>query len=393
MSSERRILLAVFSIAFGVRILYAALAGMDPSINPDPVTPAAVYGFEIASGISWITTPFSPEAPAYPFMLGMVFLLAGKHIWAAIILQALLGGVLAVIALKLGQRVAGFGAGLFAAMWLALYVHHIYFSGILVRDAFSCLILTALVYRLALPFKKMRYSLLAGFLYAVLVHTDPQYMLLLPVFILFILLSKTRHLVINIQFLMLFLSAIFVISIPWTVRNYYVYKQFIPVGLESERYISPVKTRIPQKIKEMTASQGTPVSRSRLNRIRENAVEFWRITSFHPRKPGGRQGSSSAKLPPWSLRHNLISIVSFGILLPFFIIGTIRALMKKQREALLLVFVTLFYFLIRIFYGGSERIRLQIEPLIIILAFYALFYMTAAGHRKSSVGQPEDYEI
>jgi len=371
MTNERRILLGLFAIAFGVRILYAALVGTDPSINPHPVTSEMRYALEISSGFDWITQPYSPQAPGYPLLLGMLFLLTGKHAWTAIVLQAVLGGFLVLIAYRLGKLVGSVGVGLISAVWLALYVHHVHFSSLLVRDAFSGFLLAALVLVLALPFKRMRYSLLGGGLYALLVHTDPQYILLFPLIAAYILVFTARYLVINLQYLFLFTSFALILSLPWSARNYVVYKQFVPVSLEAVRYVSPVKEKLPAKIRQVARGSRAPVSRGRLERMKANAIEFWRVV-----KRGEAEGAQGAGAGGWSLRHNPISIASYGLLLPFFIFGVAAAFIRREKVTVLLASVTLYYFLMRLFLGGSERIRLQVEPFIIILAFSSLFALS-----------------
>jgi len=380
MNQERRILLGLFAIALGVRILYAAIAAMSPSINPHPITSEASYGLKIASSTEWISEPYSPRSPGYPFFLGMIFFVMGAHIWPAVVVQAILGGVLVVLIYKLGKLLGGPGVGVISALWLALYVHHIHFSSLLVKDALACLVLSALVLVIARPFSKMRFSLLAGALYTYLIHIDPQYLLILPVFAVFILVAVSRYLSLNLQYFILFISFAAVLSLPWTIRNYAVYKQLIPVSLESNRYIRPVKEKIPAKVRAVAQGRAPAVSKSRFERIKKNSIEFWRVTKF-----GHQEGSKSAGQAdaPWSLRHNLISIVSFGLLLPFFLIGMISTIVKRNRAGILLTSVTIYYFIMRMFFGGSERTRLQIEPFIIVLALYGVFRLLELLRRSA----------
>ena len=59
MRADRRTLLALFSIAFGLRILFAALIGAQSDADPYPITPSVEYAQEIASGLNWMKEPFS----------------------------------------------------------------------------------------------------------------------------------------------------------------------------------------------------------------------------------------------------------------------------------------------------------------------------------------------
>jgi 4-amino-4-deoxy-L-arabinose transferase-like glycosyltransferase len=389
MKPERRLLLALFAIAFGIRILYVALGGMDSSINPDPITSEAMYGFKIASGTEWITEPYSPRAPGYPFFLGVLFLIFGKSIWPAIFVQALLGGFLSILLYKLGKILGGWGVGLFSALWIALFMHHIFFSSLLVRDALSCFILTALVFTLAKPFSRMRNALIAGALFAFLIHIDPQFILLLPLFAAIMLLFISRYLVLNLQYMILFVSFAIIVSLPWTARNYYVYKQLMPVGIEASRFITPVKDKIPPKVQAMLRGKVPAVSNSRFDRIAMNSTEFWRVTRMGTAADADSASRPISRSGPWSLRHNIISIASYGALLPFFILGIVTVFARKNRAGMIIAATALYYYLIRLFFGGSEKARLQIEPLIILLAFFAIFEIVQMVRKPSAQSKLE----
>lgn len=381
MTAERRLLLALFAIAFGIRILYIALVGMHPSINPNPLTSEAIYGFKIASGTEWITEPYSPRAPGYPLFLGVLSLVFGKTIWPGIIAQALLGGFLALLLYKLGKLLGGWGVGLFSALWIALYVHHIFFSSLLVRDALSCFILTALIFVLAKPFSRMRNALIAAGLYVFLVHIDPQFILLLPLLMAFVVFLVSRYLVLNLQYLILFVSFAIVLSIPWTARNFYVYDRIVPVSIEASRYINPVRTKVPPKVQAMLRGSVPALSASRFERMAANSNEFWRVTRFARTV---ETDAAAREHVPWSLRHNIINIVNYGLLLPFFVLGIVTVCARKNRAGMLIAATVLYYYSVRLFFGGSEKARLQVEPLIILLAFFALFEIVRLVKRPSA---------
>lgn len=380
MNEQRRILLALFALGFGIRILYASLAGFDPSINPKPFTSEAEYGWTMAQGTEWVAKALSPRAPGYPMFLAPIFLVTGKHVWPIIVAQSILGGLLTLLLYALGRSIGGHQTGLVSALWMAIFPHHVYLTAILTRDALSCFLLVLLVNVLTRPFKRMRWSLVAAAIYAYLVHVDPRFLWLFPVLFAYVLFFLTRHRLINLQYLVLFTSFSIIISVPWTVRNYLVYDQLVAVSLEASRYITPVKRRLPAKIRAIAERTSPPVSRSRLARMEKNAAEFWRIARFGPEDNGGEKA--------WSTRHNLLSIFSYGILLPFSLIGLVWAFWRRNPPAMLAGSVTLMYFLICLVFGGSEKARLQVEPFVVLLAFYAIWQLkeSFSTHRQEVGG-------
>ncbi|MEJ2720208.1 MAG: hypothetical protein P8181_03580, partial [bacterium] len=118
------------------------------------------------------------------------------------------------------------------------------------------------------------------------------------------------------------------------------------------------------------------VSASRADLIETNAIEFWRFARFHPDVPAGANpdtpGARAFIQPAWSLRHNLVSILNFGLVLPFFLMGIVFAVWNRNREGLMLILIVLAYFVMRSYLGADERIRIPVVPFIILVAFYGL---------------------
>jgi hypothetical protein len=239
------------------------------------------------------------------------------------------------------------------------------------RNVVAVCLLMLLLYLLVRPFVKMRDAIFAGIVCAVLVHVDPQFLLLMPVLAVFVL-FKTKHAYLNIQYLFLFLGVAIAASLPWTIRNYSVYRQPIPVALEAERYLRPARLAVTEPHTAVPELQDKIVVASRSRFMKENAVEFWRIARFRdaaeePGKPADWPRESA-----WSLRHNLSSIANFGIVLPFFLAGIAYALRSRSRPALMLAAVVAVYFLMRVYLGGSATWRLPADPLIVVLGFYGV---------------------
>lgn len=373
MTTRRRTLLALFAIAFGLRILYAVLLGTQPQINPDPVTPSVKYAREISKGFDWIKEPYSPKAPGYPIVLAGAFALSGHSLWAGILLQAILGALTIVVVFHLGEKLGGWPTGLLAAVWFSFSIHHLHFASLLNRSVFESLLLVLLLYILSRSFHRMRISIVAGLVYSALVYVNPQYLLLFPLVAVLMLVRATRHVLLNMQYFFLFTSCFLVLLLPWTIRNYIVYKQVIPVALEASQYTRPFTGGFSDS-EAVSVSDPKLVSRHPLSaRLKSNGTEFWRITRF-----GSSRSQEDTSQPPakqsaaWSLRHNVSSIASFGLLLPFFILGMIFSIREKNRAGWILTVTILYYFLMRLVFGGSITARLPIEPLITLLACYAI---------------------
>jgi len=388
MLTERRILLALFAIALGLRVLYGAILTTQPALVASSATSELSHAKEITSGIRWISEPFSPRAPGYPIVLAALYLLSIKQLWLVAFYQAILGALTVVVLYRLGRLFLGVGLATIAALWFALHVYHMHISYSFERDIVVVLLLMLVLLLVVRPFKRMRYAVIAGLVYTALVHVDSQYLLLLPLFALFVL-FKTRHGLINIQYLVLFLTVVVVASIPWTVRNYAVYGQPLPIGLEATRFLRPVKVAATAPGREISDIEGKIVRASRARLIEHNAVEFWRFARFRGEKSPEETGASKTTVarflePAWSVRHDLVSILNFGVLLPFFLLGIVVAIRERNRTGLMIAAVTVAYFLMRAFLGGNERTRLPIDPLVILLAFYGIAALVRRFRREAA---------
>ena len=370
MTPDRRTLLALFSLAFGLRVLFAAVFGGNHAVVPISDTYDYQIAARMAHDVSWISTPFSPKAPGYLMLLAGVFTIFGVSWWAAVGLNALLGGLTTFFIYRIGEKRIGRHAGLFAAVWFALTAHQILFTSFAIRDTLVTLLFVWFIHALVKPFWRMRTALWLAFLYTLLVMTEPFFLVLLPVVLLYLAFFATHHRVLSFQYVVLFAAFFMFLNIPWTARNYAVYGQFVPVSFEADRYTASLsrmarKSAPAQKMEvPPSAMMGVQPSFAR------NTLEFWRTMRLkdYPADPA----HGIAAEPAWSLRHNLSYLATYGVLLPFMVIGAVYAIRNRHRAALNIAGAIASYSLLRGFMTGDDRFRLTIGPLIILLAIYGM---------------------
>jgi len=373
MSNQRRLMLVLFALALGLRVLYPAIFGEQTALSEEHITTDFTYATTIAHGFEWIGTPESPRSPGYPIVLALFYLAAGKQIWLMIFFQAILGALTVVLVYRVADQILGITAGTLAALWYAFSISHIRATGNFHRDILAVFLIILLLFLLTRPFQRMLFGVITGIVYGALVHVEPMYILLFPVFVV-VILFKTRHPILNVQYLFIFAAIAILFCVPWAVRNGIVYGQPIPVGLEAERYLAPARIAAgdDERLAELS---GKIVLASKSGRIEQNVVEFWRFARFRDGKVMSARTGEVLTVPAWSLRYNLASIVTYGILLPFFLLGLILALRSRHRTLLLLLFFTVCYAALRAYFNGSVRTRMPVDPLIVITAFYAILWL------------------
>ena len=369
MTPDRRTLLALFSLAFGLRILYAVVFGGDPDI----VTRDS-YDYRIAARMveswDWITTPFAPNAPGYRMLLALAFKLVGVSWWTAVLLNSVLGAVTTLFLYRIGERLLGRRVGLASSLWLGLSVNHLHFASLAMRDVLVTFLLTWIAYTLARPFFRMRTAVWTAFLCTLLLHTEPMFLLLVPLLIVFLALASTHHRALSAQYVFLFMAALFVFFVPWTARNWAVYHDLVPVSLEATRYTEPAMRLMREAPPEPAATAHPEATVFEKPGFLANEREFWRVV----RLPGsaGRaseHGPARARVVAAAQRGQRLELCRAT---PFFVVGCAFAVTRRQRAALVLGSIVIAYAFMRGFIGVAGVPRLCVEPLIIGVAFYGL---------------------
>jgi tetratricopeptide (TPR) repeat protein len=97
------------------------------------------------AGGDWLGHDVFYQAPLYPYFLGAIYAVAGRHLLLVRIVQALVGSASCVLLADAGRRFFSRAAGIAAGFMLALYAPAIFFDGLLQKSVldvfFICLAL------------------------------------------------------------------------------------------------------------------------------------------------------------------------------------------------------------------------------------------------------------
>jgi len=239
----------IFTVAFALRLwmfFHLAPAEADRLFyrynEPSRIAWALVSGYGFSS--PWPNTPLLPTAqqpPLYPLLLAGIFKLLGPYTRAALIFAAIfnatLAAITAVLILRLGKRDFGTPAAVLAAWLWSAWTYEAAVSLRLWESGLSALLLV-MALLLTVPMTEseskplwLGFGVLAGV--AALVNTT-----LLSIFTLFWLWAwiELRRRRASSRKLLLSIAACVVTVLPWTIRNYVTFGQFIPIrdnfGLE-----------------------------------------------------------------------------------------------------------------------------------------------------------------
>jgi tetratricopeptide (TPR) repeat protein len=148
LSDERhrfgRAAIAVFATAFAVRMLhvwqmqatpyFAALMGDSRGYDE--------WARRIAGG-EWIGRDVFYQAPLYPYLLGAIYAVAGRHLLLVRVVQAIIGSASCVLVGCAAARLFSKRAGIVAGLMLALYAPAVFFDGLVQKSVLDVFFVSA----------------------------------------------------------------------------------------------------------------------------------------------------------------------------------------------------------------------------------------------------------
>jgi len=346
-------------------------------------------------------------------MAGKTFLL-GYDWLTFFLINAIIGSLLCLVIYKISLFYFSERISLLAAAWAAIYPNYIRYIGSAGNEPWIVLFF-ALSFLFAIKLIESRktstMNLIAFALFVVLLfHTDERYLTYIPLFTL-LLFAGQASLITKLKKIGLFSIFVILLSLPWQIRNYIVYDDFIIVTC---RTTSLTKYFIDHR-EEVMFYDHTP-NRSYLSKSQIDSIQKGLLTNFSNGKsiyPGQIEAIKKGNMPyffstkekifsrlyflwvpfkfhdnyritgyafnpAWSLKHNLMTGLSYGLLLPFALLAFIILIRKKRwKEVYLFGSVLLFHTIIHIAFipYTRDRYRHPIDFIIIILGIYGLFIL------------------
>ena len=210
------------------------LPGIQDQVSYDALARSLLNGRGYSFTENWY--PFTPaNTPTahwsflYPLYLAGVYAVTGYHPLAARLLQATVGGaLLCFLVYRIGRRVANEETGLVGATLVAVYGYFIYYNAALMTETFF-IVLILLTLHLGLELKENPTSLhWVGLGFALgLAGLLRQTVLLFIPFLLFWLFLELRTRDIHWWHFFIPVVVVFLLIVPWTLRNYLVYREFL----------------------------------------------------------------------------------------------------------------------------------------------------------------------
>jgi len=227
-------LLSIFVLALLLRLgfifLYPLTEVRDDALGYDSIAKNIISGKGFAYGGE--DFPTIRRGPIYPYFLASIYLVFGHNYDIVRVFQATLDSVTAIILFLIGVSIFGRKVAYTASLIYALYFPAIANTSVLYMESLLTFLLAVTVLLLVkvLRGKELKWPICLGFMLGITTLCRPI-TILFPVFIFIVLLLKDGNLnkVNVIKGTLATLTMILVVS-SWTIRNYVLFKRFVPVA-------------------------------------------------------------------------------------------------------------------------------------------------------------------
>jgi 4-amino-4-deoxy-L-arabinose transferase-like glycosyltransferase len=393
----------------GATFLWLTLLGLAARLAFLALEPSArLVGDERAwtQWAEWIAYPrtgFSPlrfrliyRPPLYVYFVALISSALGS-LTAVKIAQALVSSLLVPAVGRVGARVFGARAGFAAAVLAAFYPEIIWYSAHFWSEmVFLVLLAWALERLVAADTARGSYAaLLAGLLLGLATLTRETTLYFAPVAAIWLALSTHRERARRRAFL--FLAAVALTILPWTVRNWILFRAFVPVSTASGlnlyqgnvrlswREVHAEYNSIPGRINRFRVMRrrGIQAIIDRqptwiVEKLNEQMPKFWELDSFplaHMRR--GAYGPASTRA---YLLVAFVVLIPYLVILALFTVGIATSSLGRAGSLLLLFLV--YYNTVHVISHGMSRYRLPVMPILFLLAAHGWIAAREGGLKR-----------
>jgi 4-amino-4-deoxy-L-arabinose transferase-like glycosyltransferase len=403
-----------------------ALPGIYDQISYDQLAQRLLAGHGFSFGQDWWPLTRAGEPTAHwsylmTLYLYVVYLIFGHHPLVARLIQAVAAGILMPwLTFRLGKRMGNTLVGLIAAAISAVYIYFFYYAAALMTETFFFLAVLFTL-NLSIDFAQKpgwKTGVWLGLALGCGVLLRQEFLIFVPFIVGWIIWSRRGRM--RYRYFLAIFGIVIVMILPFTIRNYVAFKQFVLLNTNSGYVFfwsnHPIqgtnfKSLLPEN--DPTYQQLIPVELRSLNEAALDSALMKLGIQFVLDDPVRFILLSISRLkdfflfwpqPQSGLLSNLSRVGSFGIFLPFMVYGLVLALWPGRLEKIfngavdrgvyLLVYLFMLVFsAIHLLSWAYVRYRLPVDTTLIIfaaLAFFDILYRFMRRREKVASGPELD---
>lgn len=387
------ILLFIFALAFSVRLIF--LSTNQRQIESDEVG-YDIYAMRLVETGHYTDPRGEPSAyrpPLYPVFLALVYRVCGHDYFAARLSQALLGSLMVCLFYLIAEKIFNKPTAMLTGIFSSFYMTYVFYTNFLLTETFFSFILAAIVY-LTVVIKKPDLSKMCflGILCGVLTLIRSSGFFMPFIVAVILLLKEKKHTQFFkksfMLFMLLFICFGFVL-LPWTIRNYRLYKRFIPTstsaGQNMYQAVKPAYGKIPEMgpREDAVAEIGfsIPNEAERSDYFMKKALEAYRENPKKALRSFIIRFLFFWNVIDWNVTNGDIVNYHFIFIFPFAFSGVFYSL-KTGKDIITVSLVILYFTSLLAIFQGAPRFRMPIDGYIIILGCYGIYELINRQRRK-----------
>ena len=339
----------------------------------------------------WPGRPELVVGPTLPILVAIFIKLFNDPIIPFFAYNIIVTSLMVPVLYYLGKELFNKNTAWVLAIWGMFFIEAFKYSPHILKEAtlFLFMPLTLLfLIRSVKAENPIRNIIYASLSFTWLIHTDERFFAYFPLFIIFFLLGKPLRFRNFAKHASLWLFFGFLFILPWGIRNYIVFNQVV--------ILTPRTTAITSKIwgsSQTTATRHFSDNdvRSRLIESRkERAHEFEKKHGITPYEFGKNEARLKAfqhfwqptfsnptyiqygyRTQYWSFRHNFVSMLFYGIFLPFYLLGFFLLFRKRNWIGLFVAFIPVIHsFMHAYMVWPLERYRSPITFIVVMIGIW-----------------------
>jgi Flp pilus assembly protein TadD/4-amino-4-deoxy-L-arabinose transferase-like glycosyltransferase len=372
------------------------------------------------AGGEWLGHEVFYQAPLYPYMLGVIYAAAGRHLLLVRVIQAIIGSASCVLLGRAAARLFSRRAGLAAGLLLALYAPAIFFDGLLqksVLDVFFICLALWLITKTGTA-ENADVWLCLGLTLGALALTRENALVFIVVILAWLLFSNPQSLIpdalripnpLRAKRIALFVTGLAIVLLPVAARNAYIGGGFyITTAQAGPNFYIGNNPEADGTYQSLRFGRGAPeYERQDATELAEHALgrsltpgevsSYWvdKALDFITSQPGAwlrlmarkvaLLGNATEMLDTesqeahaeYSLPLRVLGLAGhFGVLVPLAVLGVVVT-WPMRRQLWILYAMTIAYAASVVFFYVFARYRYPLVPTLILFAAAGLTDMAA----------------
>jgi len=175
----------------------------------------------IAAG-DWLGNEVFYQTPLYPYLIGVVYSIAGPSVWAVRVVQAMFGAAACVMLAQAGNRYLSRPVGWLAGLILAVYPPAIFFDGILQKASLDLLLMASLLWATSALELRVRTGvvIVCGLIGGLLTLNRENAVVLLPLVLAWVVARAWNETAwVRLRHALVYLGSIAAVLVPVGLRN------------------------------------------------------------------------------------------------------------------------------------------------------------------------------